>query len=86
MISSCTWHNRSAQRRPWRSFKQQFLGMRPRLRQRRFKALRHRGAQFALAAGIGRRKRLEIGDDRRGIDQFDGGAVRSLDVKHRCYA
>ena len=65
---------------------QQILGVRARLRQRRFEALRHRGAQFALAPGIGRREHLEIGDDRRGIDQFDGGAVRSLGVEHRRYA
>ena len=86
MISSCIWHSRSAQRRPWRSFSNSSSAAGARLRQRRFQPLRHGGAQFALAPGIGRRERLEIGDDRRGIDQFDAGAVRSLGVEHHRYA
>ena len=67
-------------------FQQQRFGLFARLHQRCFEALRHGGAQFALAPGIGRRERLKVGDDRRGIDQFDGGAVRSLNIEHGRYA
>ncbi len=65
---------------------QQLFGVRAGRDQRRLEALRHRRAQFALASGKSRGERLKVGGDRRGIDQFDAGAVRSLDVEHRDYA
>ena len=61
---------------------QQLLGARARLRQRRFQPQRHRGAQFALAAGMGFGQRFEIGDDASAVDELDLGARRSLRVQH----
>ena len=66
-------------------FQQQRFGLFARLYQCRLEALRHGGAQLVLAPGIGRRKRLKVADDRRSIDQFDAGAVRSLNVEHGRY-
>jgi hypothetical protein len=66
--------------------KQQIGGMRARGRQRRFQPQRHRGAQLALATGMGVRQRLKIGGERFRIDQVAGEAVRTLDVEHRRYA
>jgi hypothetical protein len=64
---------------------QQIGGMRARGRERRFQPQRHRGAQFALAPGMGLRQRLKIGGERFRIDQIAGQAVRTLGVEHRRY-
>ena len=63
-------------------FEQQLLGAGARLGQRRLQALRHRGAQFALAPGVGLGEAFEIGDDRRGIDELDLDARATLTVQH----
>ena len=65
---------------------QQLLGARAGLRERELQPLRHRGAQFALAAGMGLRQRLEIGDDRRRVDELDVDARRTLAVQHHAIA
>ena len=62
---------------------QQILGARPGLRERRFQALSHGSAQ--LAAGVRGGERLEVGDDCRAVDQFDG-ARGALGIEHHARA
>jgi hypothetical protein len=61
---------------------QQFFGARPRPRQRGFEALGDGGAQIVLAPGVALGERLELGENRLGIDQVAAGAVRALSVQH----
>ena len=84
MISSCMPQSRSAQRRPWRS-----LSSRSSARVRAsvsadLQALSHGGAQLALA-GVRGGERLEVGDDCRAVDQFDG-ARGALGIEHHARA
>jgi hypothetical protein len=60
---------------------QHILGARPRFAERRFQALRDSGAQLAVAPGMRRGERFQVGDDGRTIDQFDG-ARGTLGVEH----
>ena len=68
MISSCTKHSRSAQRRPWRSFSS--IGLRGGARRDHLglEQLRQRGAEHVLAAGMFFGERIDRGGDPRGIE------------------
>ena len=72
MISSWVWHSRSAQRRPWRSLSNSSLGAGARLGERGLKPASHGGAQLALAPGMSFGQRVEVGDDRRSVDELGG--------------
>ena len=61
---------------------QELFGVRARGRQRRLQTLRHRGAQFALASRIGLGERLELGGDRRAVDQRGAGAGGTVNIQH----
>ena len=61
------------------------LGLRARRCQRRFEALRRGRAQFALASGISLGELFQIGEDRRGIDEFGVAAGGTLDIEHDQY-
>ena len=61
---------------------QQLLGAGARLRQRRFQALGDGGAQFALAPGMDLGERLEVGDDRRAVEEVDGGVRGAGAIEH----
>ncbi len=67
---------------PMAVLEQELLGLRARLRQRRFQALRDRGAQLALTTRVRLGELVEIGEDRRGVDEFDGAARRTLNIQH----
>ena len=83
MISSWVWHSRSAQRLPMTVFEQQFFGLRARLGERRFEPAGDGGTQLAIAPGMGFGKGLEVGHDRRAVEEFGGGPRTALDVQHR---
>ena len=61
---------------------QQLLGAGARLRQRRFQALGDGGAQFALAPGMDLGERLEVGDDRRAVEEVGGGVRGAGAIEH----
>ena len=62
MISSSIRHSRSAQRRPWRSFKQQLLGLGAAFGERGLQPLRHSRPQLVLVAAMrSGRKFFELG-------------------------
>ena len=61
---------------------QQLFGLRAGLGQRCSEAAGDGGAQFPLAPGMALGKDLEVGHDRRAIDEFGGGARAALDVQH----
>src|SRR5579883_3080016 len=62
--------------------KEQLLGARPRRCVRRLETLRHGGAQFPLAAGIGFRQYLEVGDDSLAVDERDSPVHGLVEVQH----
>ncbi len=61
---------------------QQLFGLGPPLRQRRLEPQSERNAQFALAPGMACGGGLEVGGDRRRIDQGDGVRRGALGVQH----
>jgi hypothetical protein len=61
---------------------QEFFGTGPRVGERGLEAAGDRGPQFALAPGMGFRQRVEVGNNRRAIDEFPGGACGTLGVQH----
>ena len=67
---------------PMTVFQQQFFGLRARLGERRFETAGDGGAQFAIAPGMGAGKGLEVGHDRRAVEEFGGGPRTALDVQH----
>ena len=61
---------------------QELFGAGASLRESRLEMLGDSGAQFAVTAGVALRQRLEIGGERRWVDQVTRNAWRSLNVQH----
>ena len=72
MISSCTKHSRSAQRRPCRSFSSTACAVARAAISSAFSSLRHGGAENVLASGMLRGERVDRGGDPRGIETIVG--------------
>ena len=82
MISSCIWHSRSAQRRPWRSLSSSCSACARACASADFRrcatAVRNSRSRPAWVSASA----FEVGDDCRAVDQFGGDARPPLDIKH----
>ena len=72
MISSCTKHSRSAQRRPWRSFSSTACAVARAVISLGLEQLRHGRAEHILAAGMLYGERVDRGADPCGVETFVG--------------
>ena len=70
MISSCTKHSRSAQRRPWRSFSSTACAVARAAEHLGLEQLRDRGAKLVFAAGMLFGQRIDRRRYPHGVETF----------------
>ena len=85
MISSCTKHSRSAQRRPCRSFSSIACAAARACDHLGLQQLRHGGAEHVLAAGMLGGERIDRGGDPRGIETVVGLRAASVTTLSMIY-